>query len=203
MQINGQQRYYCKACRKSQQLTYSNQAYNSDLNIQLVALLKEGNGIRSISRLLSISTNTVMRRILTIGAQIVKPYISMGKEYEMDEMCTFVGNKCSKIWIAYAIRRDTREVVDFKVGKRTNKTLATVLQTLLHAKAKRIFTDKLKNYRYLIQPKIHSTKLRATNYIERENLTIRTHLKRLSRKTICFSRRVAMLEACLAIYFWS
>ncbi|MDL2326931.1 IS1 family transposase [Bacteroidales bacterium OttesenSCG-928-A14] len=32
------------------------------------------------------------------------------------------------------------------------------------------------------------------------NLTLRTHLKRLSRKTICFTRSVEMLSSCLKLY---
>ncbi|HEX2845848.1 MAG TPA: IS1 family transposase [Chitinophagaceae bacterium] len=41
------------------------------------------------------------------------------------------------------------------------------------------------------------------NHIERNNLNLRTHLKRLSRRTICFSKSITMLEACLKIYFWN
>jgi IS1 family transposase len=58
------------------------------------------------------------------------------------------------------------------------------------------------NYRFLIAKKLHSTCLHATNHIERKNLTIRTHLKRLNRKTICFSRSLVLLTAILKIYFW-
>ena len=42
---------------------------------------------------------------------------------------------------------------------------------------------------------------RGTNHIERHNLTIRTHIKRLTRRTICFSRKAIMLYAVLKIYF--
>ena len=49
----------------------------------------------------------------------------------------------------------------------------------------------------------HKTSLYGTNHIERNNLTIRTHIKRLTRRTICFSRNVDMLYATLKIYFWA
>ncbi|MBL7706316.1 MAG: hypothetical protein JNM21_12295 [Taibaiella sp.] len=68
--------------------------------------------------------------------------------------------------------------------------------------AAKVFTDKLPNYKYLLPSTIHSTKYSGTNHIERKNLTLRTHLKRLSRRTICFSRSIAMLHGCLMIYFW-
>jgi IS1 family transposase len=57
------------------------------------------------------------------------------------------------------------------------------------------------NYRFLIAKKLHSTYLHATNHIERKNLTICIHLKRLNRKTICFSRSLVLLTAILKIYF--
>ena len=88
------------------------------------------------------------------------------------------------------------------VGRRTNKTLNHVLTSLQLAEAKKIYTDKLKHYRFLIQKKIHSTKARGTNHIERLHLNFRTHLKRLNRRSICFSRSLNMLISILKIYLW-
>ena len=79
-------------------------------------------------------------------------------------------------------------------------TLNAVLETLRLSDAKRVYTDRLRNYRSLIETKIHRTLLYGTNHIERHNLTIRTHLKRLARKTICFSRSAVILSAILKIY---
>uniref|UniRef100_UPI003898E482 IS1 family transposase n=1 Tax=Chryseobacterium formosus TaxID=1537363 RepID=UPI003898E482 len=64
------------------------------------------------------------------------------------------------------------------------------------------YTYKLRNYQYLIPKEIHSTKRFETNGIERKNLNLRTHLKRLNRKTICFSRSTVVLSSILKIYFW-
>lgn len=201
-QKNGTQKWHCSSCKRYQQKEYRYHAYNEDINTSIVSLLKEGCGIRSISRLLSISTTTTMRRILWAANEIQKPHVFCGKTYEMDEIRTYIGKKKRMIWIVYAIRRDTREVMDFKVGPRTNRTLTAVLKTLELSSAKAIYTDGLKHYRYLIQKEVHRVKHRGTNYIERKNLTLRTHLKRLNRRTICFSRSLVMLIACLKIYFW-
>jgi len=46
----------------------------------------------------------------------------------------------------------------------------------------------------LISKGIHKIYSRCTNYIERKNLTLRTLLKRLARKTLCFTRTAEMLE---------
>jgi IS1 family transposase len=42
----------------------------------------------------------------------------------------------------------------------------------------------------------------CTSYIERQNLTMRTHIKRLTRLTIAFSKKLDNLKASLAIHFW-
>ena len=99
-------------------------------------------------------------------------------------------------------QRQTRQVVDLKVGSRTKKNLKRVTDTLLLAKAKQIFTDGLDLYKQIIPAALHKVKRYGTNHIERKNLTIRTHLKRLNRKSIAFSKSLLMLEACLKIYFW-
>jgi len=198
----GKQRYKCKGCGKTQIQHYTYQAYTSAINQQIITLTKEGLGIRSIARVLRISATTLIKRILTIARNITPPAIAKGKTYEVDEISAYVKSKKKKIWMVYALARDTKKVVCFHVGKRTNKTLKSVIRTLEHAAAKRIYTDKLPNYKYLIHKAVHSVSFRGTNHIERNNLTLRIHLKRLNRRTICFSRSLMMLTACLQLYFF-
>jgi insertion element IS1 protein InsB len=199
---SGKQRYKCKNCNKTQVDYYTYQAYQPKINKAIVQLNNEGVGIRSISRILKISATTLLRRILIIADSIPNPPIVNNKTYEVDEMRTFVKKKSRLIWIVYALERSTKSVVSFNVGARTNRTLNVVLKTLQFSEAKRIYTDKLPSYKILISKPIHRTAIRGTNHIERKNLTLRTHLKRLNRRTICFSRSVAILTACLRIYFW-
>lgn len=42
---------------------------------------------------------------------------------EMDEPCTYVRYRKNQVWVVYAIRRDTKEIIDFNIGRRTNNTL--------------------------------------------------------------------------------
>ena len=106
-------------------------------------------------------------------------------------------------WVVYALCSETKQVIDFTVGKRNKRTLRVVVNTLLQSGMKIIKTDRLNIYRSLIPPKLHIANAYNINHIERNNLNLRTHLKRLSRRTICFSKNLAMLDACLRIYFWS
>ena len=98
--------------------------------------------------------------------------------------------------------RETKRIVRIHVGSRTNKTLNRVLISLELSQAKKIYTDKLKQYRFLISKKVHKTKPRATNHIERMHLNFRTYLKRLNRRSIGYSRSVFMLVCILKIYLW-
>lgn len=123
--------------------------------------------------------------------------------YEVDEMRTFYKSKTRLLWLVYALRTDTKQVADFSVGTRTAKTLKRVIDTVLLSGAEKINTDKLHLYRYIIPANIHHTQRYGTNNIERKNLNLRTHLKRLNRRTICFSKSITILVACLKIYFWS
>ena len=200
---NNLHRYYCKSCKKNFQYRYVYKACCHPIAQSISTLTKESCGIRSIARILEISTTTVINKTKSIAKAIVRPFpILLGKEYEVDEMRTYIGNKSRLYWVVYALRRDTKEVIDFKVGKRNSNTLWKVVETVVLSGAKKICTDGYELYKSLIPEAIHSKTKYSINHIERNNLSIRTHLKILSRKTICFSRSIEMLEACLKIYFW-
>jgi IS1 family transposase/transposase-like protein len=199
---NKKQQFICKSCTKRFIDHYTYKAYNHWVNKSIIQFTKEGLGIRSTARILMISTTTLLKRIITIAKNIHQPIISKGKTYEVDEMCTYVKRKQNFIWLVYALEKESKSVVSFNVGKRTNKTLNRVVETLKLSEAKKIFTDRLKNYRFLIDEKLHSVKRYGTNHIERKNLTLRTALKRLNRKTICFSKSMVVLVSILKIYFW-
>ncbi len=198
---NGKQRYRCKNCNKSFITNYTYRAYEvADQYLQKILI--ESCGIRSIARILTISLTTVLKRIRSIACKIKKPPIIQNKEYELDEICTYIKKKTRKYWIVYALRKDTKEVIDFTIGNRTNRTLKVVTDTLMLSNASKVYTDKLPNYGWLLPKEIHCTKRHGTNHIERKNLSLRTHLKRLNRRTICFSKSIGMLVAFLKIYFW-
>lgn len=202
-QKNGTQKFYCKKCGKWQQGSYLNEAWKRSTNSNIIALLKEGCGTRGISRILGISPTTITKRIVLIASSIQKPPIRFRREYEVDELMTFIGSKERRVCIAYALDRETREVVSFSLGRRNLKTLRIVVNSLLLSETKEIRTDKCPLYKSLIPTAIHHVKRRGINRIERMNLTLRTHLKRLNRRTIAYSKSLLVLSAILNIYFFS
>ena len=199
----GKQQFLCKVCRKRFLDYYTYSAYEKTINSYIIQLTKEGLGIRSTARVLQISTTTLLKRIMAIARNLPKPVIRKGQTYEVDELCTFIKQKTRRIWVVYALERERREVVSFSTGTRTNKTLNRVLTTLKLSEADKIYTDGLGHYKSLIESAVHRVSRYGTNHIERKNLSLRTHLKRLGRKTICFTRSLVVLEAILSIYFWA
>jgi IS1 family transposase len=197
------QRYFCKRCKTTKVEFYTYKAYKHEINQSIVALTKEGVGILGTARLLAISPTTLLKRIKEIASNITQPAISKNKSYEIDEMRTFIGNKNRLIWIVYALEKESRKIVSFNVGARTNKTLSKVIETVTLSNPKKIYTDKLINYKSLIKKEIHNFRNRSTNHIERMNLTLRTHLKRLNRRSAAFSKSIVMLSSVLKIYFWA
>ena len=133
---------------------------------------------------------------------MVAPKCELKAAWEVDELWTYIGRKDNEYWIAYALNRQTRQVGDFIIGKRTKKTLKELIDRLLLSTPKTIRTDRLTIYQRIIPKEIHRSGSYCINRIERKNLSLRTHLKRLSRRTICFSRSIVMLESCLKLYFW-
>ena len=70
---NGKQRYCCQKCNKRFITEYTYKAYQSNINQQIVLFTKEGLGIRSTARVLSISVTTLLKRIVSIAESIVQP----------------------------------------------------------------------------------------------------------------------------------
>jgi hypothetical protein len=61
-------------------------------------------------------------------------------------------------------------------------------------------TDDWGAYSKYIPPSMHKTGKEKTWKIERKNLNFRTHLKRLNRKTICFSKNEQIHDNVIGMY---
>ncbi|MEQ9405831.1 MAG: IS1 family transposase [Cyclobacteriaceae bacterium] len=195
------QQYYCSDCGKYQRKVYRYASCEIS-DEQIISCVREGLGIRSTGRLLGISTTTVLKRIRLIARKIKKPPVSMRRSYEVDELYTFIQNKRKGVWIVLALEREANRIVDFYLGPRTQKSLRMVVNTLHFSSAKSIHTDGLLHYKGLVNRNIHRLERYGTNRIERFNLNLRIHLKRLTRRTIAYSKNLDMLNSCLTIYLW-
>ncbi len=197
----GIQNYQCLECKKYQQENYTKLRIPEEKYEWVHRLNNEGCGMSSIGRLLNISKSSVQRAITKIASQLTLPEIKETSEsYEIDELRTYCGNKKNECRLIYAINKKTRQIIDFCAGRRTKENIKKVVDKLLKLNAKKIYTDGLNTYQSLIKAQMHIAYKGCTNHIERKNLTIRMQLKRLSRKTICFSKSEQLLESCFYLY---
>ena len=171
------QRYQCKNCRKSQQAIYVKPRIPQENYEWTIKLNNEGCGISNIARLLNISKSSVQHLIKRIAARLQMPPLNeCGQSYEIDELRTFMGNKRNELWLIYAINRRSKQIIAFCVGRRTKGNVFKVVSTLQKLHPKHIYSDLLNIYESLINKDIHEIYARCTNYIERKNLTLRTHI---------------------------
>ena len=106
----------------------------------------------------------------------------------MDEQWSYVGNKKNQRWLWYAWEPRFRRVIAHTFGRRNQTTLAQLLALLAPYKFRFYCTDNFGAYTKHLPESRHVATKEFTQGIERQNLTFRTRLKRLVRKTICFSK---------------
>lgn len=200
---NGEQKYFCKECKKYQLRVYKNKACEVGINKMLIKLLFNCSGIRDISRVLEISPTTVIGRIKYLSGLISIPSVfTKGRKYEVDELKTYIGKKENEYWVCCTLEKENGKIMSMSVGRRTKATLKKALAPILLSTPKKIHSDGLKQYKSIIDKEIHNIRQYTINKVERQFLNFRTHLKRLCRRTICFSKKACMLEAVIKIYLW-
>jgi insertion element IS1 protein InsB len=161
-----------------------------------------GSGVRDITRVLSVSINTVLKVIREQASLTPEPELPARlADVEVDEMWSFVEKKRHQSWLWYAYSPKTKQVIGYVRGRRTDATCQQLLDKLSACQITRFYTDRWESYEKLIPEHRHWIGKAGTQRIERNNLTIRTRLKRWHRRTICFSKSDEMDEAVIRLFF--
>ena len=120
-------------------------------------------------------------------------------EAELDELWSFVGNKKNQRWLWVAIDHNTRVVLAFTFGKRKDVVFRKLQELLKPFNITMFYTDDWGSYERNINPEKHTISKKNTQSIERKNLNFRTRIKRLARKTICYSKSVLMHDIVIGL----
>ena len=109
-------------------------------------------------------------------------------------MWSFVRNKKTQCWLWHAINHENGDVVAYVFGTRQNEVLWKLLDLLgdINIEIVKVYSDNNFAYHKIVPKNILITGKRNTQKIERKHLTFRTRLKRLARKTICYSKTLEM-----------
>jgi len=111
---------------------------------------------------------------------------------EVDEMWSYVGKKQDPRWLWHAIDHQTRKVLAYVFGRRQDEVFLQLKALLEPFGITRFLTDHGGAYARHLAPEAHVPGKRHTQQIERKHLTLRTRIKRLARKTLCFSKSILM-----------
>ena len=130
-------------------------------------------------------------------AALQKLDISVCIAAECDEQWSFVQQKKCKRWLWYILEKSTCKVLAFVFGKRDNNTYQQLINLLPEGLIDRLDTDEWKSYKSIRFTTIHNIGKDLTWRIERKNLDLRTRIKRLTRRTICFSKSEILHDAVI------
>lgn len=121
-------------------------------------------------------------------------------EAEADEMWSYYNDKSHQDWLWWAVEHKTNTPLAFTFGTREHCNLSNLLGLLRPFNIKKYYTDN--NFAYSNQIPESNLEIgkRNTQHIERNHLTLRTRIKRLARKTICFSKVKKIHEAVIGTF---
>ena len=122
------------------------------------------------------------------------------EEAEMDEMWSFVGKKEHQRWLWHAIDHHTGAVLAYIFGSRKDKVFKELKALLEPFGIQRFYTDDWGAYERHLDPEKHRVGKRDTQKIERKHLNLRTRIKRLARRTLCFSKLEQMHDIVIGLF---
>jgi insertion element IS1 protein InsB len=115
-------------------------------------------------------------------------------------MWIFVGKKALQRWLWHAIDHASGVILAYVCGVHEDEVFLRVKEYLRPFGISRFSTDNARVYSRHLTPDHHEVGKQHTQKIERQHLTLRTRMKRLARKTICFSRSILMHDIVLGLF---
>ena len=214
----GVQRYSClnNACKKHTfMLQYVYKACEPGIKKSIIDMTLNASGIRDIGRVLKVARSTIIRTIKKKSDSLVQvnPNFEYSQtqeerevsfkpcsiEVEADEQWSFVEKKSNQRWIWYAVDHATNTILAYAFGKRKDAIFKVLKDRLSAFNISRYYTDDWGAYQRNLEVEAHEIGKKNTQKIERKNLNLRTWIKRLTRKTICFSKSEKMHDTVIGL----
>ena len=184
--------------------------------------------MRAIARVTGVSFNTVAKLLKEAGEACMEYHDSTvqrvhSRLVQVDEVWSFCYAKqkniptaktapvgAGDVWTWTAIDADSKLLVAYLVGLRTVSDACTFMFDLKDRLASwsRLESDKLKAYPIAVDHafgnEVNYQQTEANSFVERQNLTMRMHMRRFTRKTNGFSKRIQQhiwMTALYAVYY--
>jgi len=219
------QRYRCQneeCSTKTFILNYDYNGYLPEVKKKIIDMALNGSGIRDTARVLEISPTTVISELkkkesclesvnlavlerlnpndVVVEIQQVTGYDQQVTDAELDEMWSYVGSKDNPRWLWHAIDHSSGEILAYVLGDRKDAVFLKLKALLEPFGIKRFYTDDWGAYERHLPPEQQVVGKANTQKIERKHLTLRTRIKRLVRKTICFSKLEKMHDIVIGLF---
>lgn len=145
--------------------------------------------------------NQLVPEQIEVMIEPVKPEVSKQKvESQLDEMWSFVGTKANPRWLWHGIDRHTGQILAYVFGQRHDEVFLKLKSLLEPFGIQKYYTDGWGTYERHLPTQVHEVGKRNTQKIERKHLNLRTRIKRLARKTICFSKSELMHDLVIGLF---
>ena len=123
-----------------------------------------------------------------------------GLTSELDEMWSYVRKKAEPRWLWHAIDHHSGTVLAYVFGRRKDAVFLQLKSLLEPFGIRRFYTDGWGAYERHIDPAQHHVGKENTQKIESKHINLRTRIKRLVRRTICFSKTTTMHDLVLGLF---
>ena len=135
----------------------------------------------------------------TINSTQIDVSLGRRQEAEMDEMWSFVQSKKQQRWLWHAIDHASGKILAYVLAPHKDSAFVQLKALLQPFGITRFFTDGWGSYQRYLDQQVHTIGKSNTQKIERKHLTLRTRIKRLARKTICFSKSIEMHDIVIGL----
>jgi insertion element IS1 protein InsB len=123
-----------------------------------------------------------------------------GPTSELDEMWSYVGKKANPRWLWHAIDHHSGQVLAYVFGRRQDTVFLELKGLLEPFGITRYFTDGWGAYERHVAAEQHTVGKANTQKIESKHINLRTRIKRLVRRTICFSKTEQMHDLVIGLF---
>lgn len=138
---------------------------------------------------------------IVVDIYLVKPEKMLSNlESELDEMWSFVGKKANQRWLWHAIDHTSGKVLAYVFGNHKDEVFLQLKALLNPFGITRFYTDDWGAYERHLEASKHEVGKQNTQKIENKHLNLRTRIKRLARRTICFSKTIYMHDIVIGLF---
>jgi insertion element IS1 protein InsB len=111
-----------------------------------------------------------------------------GLSSELDEMWSCVANKANPRWLWHAIDHRSGKVLAYVFGRRKDEVFLCLKALLEPFGITKFYTDGWGAYERHVDAEKHTVGKEHMQKIESKHINLRARIKRLVRRTICFSK---------------